>query len=226
MWAVLPVKDLVDAKQRLAGVLTPVERRELFTAMVEDVVCALAGVTDLNGVAVITGDEAAMALARKYGARILRETQNRGQTAAVSAAASTLLAEGADGMVQVPGDIPLVTAADITQVIAEHGAAPAMTIVPACDERGSNCVVCSPPSAVPLRFGNDSFRPHLAAAHRLGITPRILHNERIGLDVDMPDDLAAFLAHPSKTRAYARARELGLETRLLVTPDETKRASA
>lgn len=218
MWAVLPIKDLAHAKQRLARVLTPSERRRLFTAMVEDVLAALAEVTSLDGVAVITKDDAAKALGDRYGARILSESENRGQTAAVSAAASTLLAEGVDGMVQVPGDIPLVTAADIAQVIAAHGAAPAMTIVPARDERGSNCVVCSPPSAVPLRFGNDSFHPHLASARRLGITPHILHNERLGLDVDTPDDLAAFLARPSETRAYACVVELGLDGRPLRDP--------
>lgn len=226
MWAVLPIKDLAHAKQRLAGVLAPGERRHLFTAMVEDVLAALAQVTSLDGVAVITKDDAARALARRYGARILSERENRGQTAAVSAAASTLLAEGADGMVQVPGDIPLATAADIAHVIAAHGQAPAMTIVPARDERGSNCVVCSPPSAVRLRFGNNSFHPHVAAARRVGITPHILHNERLGLDVDTPDDLAAFLARPSDTRAYTCAVELGLDGRQLGDAVASRRASA
>ena len=56
---------------------------------------------------------------------------------------------------------------------------------------------------VPLRFGTDSFFPHLAAAKRQGIEPTVLKLPRIALDIDTPDDLALFLATPSHTRARA-----------------------
>ena len=83
---------------------------------------------------------------------------------AVAAAARLLAAEGCPGMLTVPGDIPLVTTAEITQLLAAHRPAPAFTIAPSRDERGSNAIICSPPDAVPLRFGEDSFFPHLRAA--------------------------------------------------------------
>ena len=86
MWAVLPAKDLVDAKQRLADVLSPPERRLLFRTMYEDVLSVLAGVPALAGIAVITRDTEAAAVTESYGARILTEAENQGQTAAVEAA--------------------------------------------------------------------------------------------------------------------------------------------
>ena len=196
MWAVLPVKSLDDAKQRLGDVLSPGQRRALFRAMVEDVLAALSGVRGLDGIAVVSRDDEIAALARRYGARLIVEDHDGGQSAAVAAAVATLAAEGVDGIITVPGDVPLVTPADVEAVLAQHGAAPAMTIVPARDERGSNCVACSPPDAMPFAFGDDSFAKHLDAAQALGITPHVVHRAGLGLDIDTPADLEQLLARP------------------------------
>jgi 2-phospho-L-lactate guanylyltransferase len=62
-------------------------------------------------------------------------------------------------------------------------------------------VLVSPPAAVPLRFGEDSFFPHLAAAEARGIVPTVLHLPGIALDIDNPVDLAHFAQLGSRTRA-------------------------
>ena len=159
LWVVMPVKDLPDAKQRLAGVLSAQERRELFRAMLQDVLSAVAASAGLAGILVVTRDPDAQRLARHYGARVLVEDDNRGHSAASSLGARTLAREGVEGMVQLPADIPLVTPADIAALLHVHGAAPAVTLAPSRDERGSNAVACSPPDILPLRFGADSFFP-------------------------------------------------------------------
>ena len=215
MWAILPVKDFTDAKQRLSAALTPHERRGLFAAMVEDVLAALAGCGRLfEGILVITRDPRARALAEKHGARCIEEAANRGQTAAVTFGATTLAAEGIESILAVPGDIPGVTPTEIRQVVAAHEAAPAMTIVPAWDERGSNCIVCSPPTLIPFSFGNDSFQPHLAGARAAGVEARIVRLPGIALDVDNPDDLRALLAHPRNTHAHRFLEQSGIAARL------------
>ena len=71
----------------------------------------------------------------------------------------------------------------------------------------------TPATAVPLRFGDDSFRPHLAAARARGIEPRILRLPGIGLDIDTPADLDVLLATPGTTRAHGWLAERGLGTR-------------
>jgi hypothetical protein len=98
---------------------------------------------------------------------------------------------------------PLVTSAEITQLLAAHRPAPAFTIAPSRDERGSNAIICSPPDAVPLRFGEDSFFPHLRAAEACGIRPTVLRLPGIALDVDTPEDLAALTLVRAATRAHA-----------------------
>ena len=200
--AVVPVKDLGNAKQRLAAVLDRPARTALFRAMLEDVLEALSGVAALARIMLVTRDPEAVALAERYGAECLVEPENRGHTAAVELAAKALAERGAGALLQVPGDIPRVTAAEIEAVIAAHAPAPAVTIAPSRDHRGSNSVLCSPPDVLPFRFGDDSFHPHLAAARAVGIEPAVVERTGLGLDIDTPDDLEAFLASPSDTRTY------------------------
>ena len=219
VWAVVPVKELAGAKQRLSSCLSPDERRTLATTMLEDMLDAVSAVPELAGVLVVTVDPAATSLASRYGARIVTEGAREGHTGAVTAAARLLVREGRAGMMTMPGDIPRLSSAEIAATLAAHRAAPAFTIVPAHDDRGSNTVICSPPDAVPLRFGEDSFYPHLDAARGRGIDPLIVRQPGIGMDIDHPVDLVAFLrmSPSASTRTLAFLEQSGVAGRLLAT---------
>jgi 2-phospho-L-lactate guanylyltransferase len=219
LWAVLPIKELASAKQRLAPRLTPGQRQVLAAIMAEDVLDALAAVPELAGILVVTLDPVATALAQRYGARIVTEGARDGHTGAVTAAARILVREGRSGMIAVPGDIPRISAAEVSAAVAAHGAAPAFTIVPAHDDLGSNAVLCSPPDAVPLRFGEDSFFPHLDAARRCGIAPTVVRQPGIAMDIDHPADLVAFLRMTPRvaTRTLGFLEQSGLAQDLLET---------
>jgi 2-phospho-L-lactate guanylyltransferase len=218
LWAVVPVKELDRAKERLASRLSSQLRRALMLAMLEDVLSALAAAPGLAGLAVVTIDPAASELAARYGARVIEMSARDGHTGAVVAAARLLAEEGHSGMLTVPGDVPLVTAAEIAQLVAAHRPAPAFTIAPSRDQRGSNAILCSPPDAVALRFGEDSFFPHLRAAEARGIRPTVVRLPGIALDLDTPEDLAAFALQPipTRTRAWLAANDM-LDLRERVT---------
>jgi 2-phospho-L-lactate guanylyltransferase len=98
VWAVVPVKELKSAKQRLSSCLSPEERRVLATVMLEDVLDAASAVRQLAGLLVITVDPVATSLASRYGARIVTEGAREGHTGAVAAAARLLAREGQAGM--------------------------------------------------------------------------------------------------------------------------------
>lgn len=201
-WGVLPLKSPEHAKTRLAPALRPEERRKLFRIMAEDVLAAMVEADGLEGTVVVTRDIWAQALAEKYGAAILVESENRGQSPAVRDAVALLAGARAGTALALPGDVPLVLPAEIDRVLAAHGPAPAVTMTPAADGRGTNCVACSPPDAIPFHFGHDSFRPHKSEARALGIEPRIVAGlPGIALDVDKPEDLRMLLAQGGVCRA-------------------------
>jgi 2-phospho-L-lactate guanylyltransferase len=201
IWAVVPVKDTAIAKQRLAPALPPHLRQALALAMLEDVLAALAEAPGIAHRFLVTIDPEATRLAARYGCACLTAGAEDGHTGAVAAAARRFAAEGVGGMFTLPGDIPLVTSDEIGHLIAARRPAPSFAIAPSHDEHGSNAILVAPPEAVPLRFGDDSFFPHLAAAEARGIAPSVVHLPGIALDIDNPADLAHFARLGSRTRA-------------------------
>ena len=198
--AAIPVKDTVNAKQRLMRALDPGQRQALARAMLVDVLGALAG-AGLDRVWVVTREPEVAALARALGAEPLAEAENRGHTAAVARAQDEAVRVGARAFVTIPGDVPCVTAAEIRALVSALGAAPAVVLAPSRSGLGTNGAVLGPPAAMPLRFGEPSFQDHLAAARARGIEPRVVHLPGLGLDVDAPDDLPPLLTAGAATRS-------------------------
>ena len=216
IWAVVPVKELVGAKQRLAGFLSPEERYRLAVTMLDEVLDALAGARGLGGVALVTLDPHATSVAARHGWRVITAGARDGHTGSVDAGRRILAAEGVSGILTLPGDIPAATSAEIDAVLAAHPPGAAFTIVPAHDEQGSNTVIVSPPLAVTLRFGENSYFPHLDAARAAGIEPTIVHKAGIAMDIDHPGDIAMFLGLGLSvgTRTRAVLEEMGVSERL------------
>lgn len=194
--AVIPVKQVTNAKQRLAGLLNAEERMLLFRAMVEDVLTAVEACVLIDRLIVVTDDEEVRELAAGYGAEIMAEPAVPGLIEAVTSAGERLAAEGVSTMVFLPGDVPMVTADELEIVLEGFGVSDGreFLIVPANDLGGSNCVACSPPDCMKFGFGIDSFRKHLAIARELGIEPSVAKLPGIGLDVDTPSDLIDLMA--------------------------------
>jgi len=204
IWAVIPIKELDGAKQRLAPLLSPAQRRALIEVMMGEVLDAVAKVRDLGGILVVTLDPLATALAQKLGARVTTDGAREGHTGSVTAGLRLLAREGQTGMLTLPADIPAATAAEIEAVLAAHKPGPSFTIAPAHDDLGSNTVICSPPDAVKLRFGDNSYFPHLDAARLAGIEPTVVRQPGIAMDIDHPADLAAFLRLPQSAGTRTR----------------------
>lgn len=212
IWAVIPIKELGGAKQRLAPPLSPTQRRALIEVMMGEVLDAVAGVRGLGGILVVTLDTQATAYAKRLGARITTDGARDGHTGSVVAGLKLLAKEGRTGMMTLPADVPAATSAEIEAVLKAHQPGPAFTIAPAHDELGSNTVICSPPDAVTLRFGDNSYFPHLDAARRAGIEPTIVRQPGIAMDIDHPVDIAMFLKLPESkgTRTRAFLEESGI----------------
>ena len=206
----VPVKDLVNAKQRLIPFLSPAERGALARTMLEDVLDALER-AQVGDVLVVTRDPSVEALATRHGAATLGEEANRGHTEAVAHAQREALARGAGRFVTIPGDVPCATPDELRALAA---AGPGVTFVPSLSGFGTNAVLLEPPGCLPLKFGEPSFENHLVAARAAGLQPHVLRLPGIGLDIDAPDDLALLLERGSSTRSAHLLRSLGVPARL------------
>jgi 2-phospho-L-lactate guanylyltransferase len=199
----IPVKDLVNAKQRLVPALSPSERRDLARAMLEDVLDAMVAVFPgvvPGTVVVVTTDDEVQALARARGVTCWLEPANRGHTAAVAFAQREAVTRGAHRFLTIPGDVPCVTPDELVTLCGALDG-PGVAFVPSRSGRGTNAALLDPPDALPLTFGEPSFDNHLATARATGLSPRVLHLPGIGLDVDAPDDLPALLERGAATRS-------------------------
>lgn len=205
IWAIVPIKELDGAKQRLAPLLSPAQRRALIDVMMGEVLEAVAATPSLAGIVVVTVDPQATALATRLGARVVTDGARDGHTGSVMGGVRLLAKEGRGGILTLPADIPAVTPQEISLVIGAHLPGRSFTISPAHDRLGSNTVICSPPDAVPLRFGDNSYYPHLEAGERSGIEPTVMPQPGIAMDIDHPIDLAAFLRMPQSVGTRTRA---------------------
>jgi 2-phospho-L-lactate guanylyltransferase len=215
----IPVKNLSAAKQRLAAVLDQPARTELAQAMLHDVVATLAAWRRRPACALVTSDPFAVELARQYDFEIIPDSANPGETGAIEMATNICVARGIDSTLVIPADIPLIQASELEEILKrapEEGS----VLAPAADGRGSNAVFRRPANLFPLRFGNDSFKPHLAAAQATGKTCIVLQLPGIAVDVDNPEDLQQVLARPGETRTQSLLRRWALNDRFLATGTE------
>jgi 2-phospho-L-lactate guanylyltransferase len=212
-YALVPVKDLTQAKARLASLLSPAERFSLAAAMLDDVIAALRQASTVERIALVTSDAYALALAAQWGFEVVDEGAGRGETGAVELAVKVCRERGASSLAVIPGDLPLLTAADVDCVM-EHGRRYDVVIAPSWDSRGTNAILLRPPDALQLRFGSWSFFPHVKQAKRKGLSYKVVRLPRIALDVDTPEDLVRLLPQAMRTKSYTVLEGMRISTRL------------
>jgi 2-phospho-L-lactate/phosphoenolpyruvate guanylyltransferase len=206
----VPVKNLANAKQRLASLLSQPLRTQLAQAMLSDVLETLAKWKNHPQVSVVTSDPYAIALARQFDFEVIADHANRSETDAIEMATAVCESRGDDSTLVIPADIPLIQASELENIQAsapEHGA----VLVPAADGRGTNAAFRRPAGLFPLRFGNDSFKPHLSAARATGKPCAVLSLPGIALDVDGPSELRQLAAAPGDRRSQRLARQWDLD---------------
>ena len=201
----VPVKDLSRAKQRLASQLDQPARTELAQAMLSDVLSALSQCS--FPVAVVTSDRFAIALAEKYSFDVIHDAQNASETDAIAMATQVCVSRGIEDVLVVPADIPLIEPEDIRAIYASAPARGSV-LVPSGDKRGTNAVLRRPASLFPLRFGNDSFLPHLSAAIAAEASCVVLSLPRIALDIDTPQDVTQLANAEGEKSSQQLARKL------------------
>jgi 2-phospho-L-lactate guanylyltransferase len=207
----IPIKDTSSAKQRLAAILDQPSRTALAQAMLHDVLTALYNWPARQEqtrptVALVTSDSYAVKLAAEFEFEVIPDPDNPGETGAIELATRICVERGADSTLVIPADIPLIQAWELAEILL-HAPVEGSVLVPAADGRGTNAAFRRPANLFPLRFGNDSFKPHHAAAQATGKPCVVLNLSGLAVDVDNPADLQQLISLPGESRAQKLARE-------------------
>jgi len=213
-YAVVPAKGFSGAKQRLSTFLQPHERRVLARAMLTDTLTACRQAAVLEGVGVVTCEPEVAEVAAALGAEVLWEPRAQGHSQAVAYGVQVCCQRGITTMLTLPGDLPLLTVADVQAIVAPPDPPVPVVLVPNRDDLGTNAIVLSPPDCLPLAFGHDSFRRHVRLAAERHLEVEIRRLPRVALDIDEPGDLALFAAQRVPCHSLQALATLGMLERL------------
>lgn len=210
IFGLIPVKDLSKAKERLSSILPQEDRTALAYAMLEDVLKALKGTKLIDRLFIVTMDRRTIEIAGALGIEVIEETEQKGESNSVDYASRICMEKGAESVLVIPGDAPLITSEDIDSIVEKERDIPSVILIPARDDYGTNAILRKPPDVIPSRFGEDSFRKHMDEARERGIHCDTFRNSRIALDIDHPDDLEEFLSEKSDTKTFEVLSEMNL----------------
>ena len=201
--AILPVKTFGRAKQRLTGGFP--DRPGLASAMVADVLDALARVPELDEVIVVT----AQAVSAATDVVIVHDPVEAGQSAAAARGIEAALERSAERVLLVPGDCPALDPAEVSALLAVDAG---VVIVPDRHGTGTNSLLLTPPTVIAPAFGEGSRDRHVAAARAAGIPFGIEELPSIELDLDTPADVIALTRELERQpkRARRTAKALGI----------------
>jgi len=202
--AILPIKSFGAAKQRLSPLLAGGARQALAQAMFSDVLSSLRKVERLDTITVVSADATVDAAARGHGVMVVDDPSETGQSDATMLGIRHALVSGFDRVLLVPGDTPLLCAAEIDALLA-RGESDGMQVVIVPDRHGSgtNALMISPPDAFRPSFGPDSLNRHVTLAQEAGLKHSVEEVPSLSHDVDTPDDLGSLAILLEGRRAVA-----------------------
>ncbi|HEX5711880.1 MAG TPA: 2-phospho-L-lactate guanylyltransferase [Solirubrobacterales bacterium] len=206
--AVLPVKRFYEAKQRLATGLSGEQRRTLAGAMVADVLEAIGAARTIERTIVVSGDPIAQELAAAAGAEVVPDPEDAGHSNAALAGIARAEVEGAECVVLLPGDCPLLDPRELDRLLTGTPER-YVGIVPDRHGTGTNALVLSPPAAIAPAFGEGSCARHVGLAREAGIPFGVEELPSLALDLDTPADVIALTreleARPGRAKRTAKA---------------------
>lgn len=208
MWVLLPVKQLEHSKLRLAGMLTQEQRRELSFHMVEDILNTLDQSALIGGVTVISCDEAVITLAQVFHTDVLHTGVDHGYASDVLKGVEAISDKAVDKVLIIPADVPELGHADLTRLDQVHGEG--VTLCPAESDGGTNGLVFTPPLAIELMYGENSFAAFRKEAEGRQVPVNIVRTAGLARDIDRPEDLLALRGEAAGNRTWRYVESLDL----------------
>lgn len=211
-FGLIPVKELLKSKKRLSTVLTLEERRDFVLSMLEDVLVATRS-SVLHQTVVVGLDLLVQHFAERFGASFLFEA-GRGLNESLKYATDWCIEKGAEALLILPVDIPLIVREDINEIVLLSSKKTSIVISPSKDD-GTNALMRRPPNVIKTCFGSESFEKHVKEASGKGVSARIYQSPRVFLDVDSVQDLKSLLDAGRGKASYGFLEQAKIEERLM-----------
>ena len=190
LWAIVPVKPLRRGKSRLSTTLSEDERAQLNEKLLKHTLETLTSLKELEQVLVVSRDPHALTVARRHGARTVREDGQPHLNTALARATVVAKTPATRGVLILPADLPLLEPADIRALIERAKDPPVVVIAPDRREEGTNALLMSPAGLIEYDFGVGSYRRHCEHARKAGARLEVVKLPSLELDLDLPEDLA------------------------------------
>jgi len=229
LWAIVPVKRLEFAKQRLAAALGA-HREEFARLLALRTVDTLRRSGRFTGILVVTSDARAAQCVQAAGATVV-DDGDRSLNESYSLGLAVAAECGADVCVLMPADLATLTPQGVDDIVsqferARRGADAQITgLVRSKDGSGTNMVLLDQSQPFSPAFGSGSFDAHMRALKGRG---RELAGGEAAFDIDTIDDLQTLVCKLSQADgSQTSSALLGLLSgRLLDTPLSTLLAEA
>lgn len=217
--AVVPLRDGVSGKSRLAAVLDGESRRRLVRVLARHVVTTLLASDGVARVVVVTADPVfTRETLAGLEVEVLEQPAGRpGLNGALEHAREVLAARGSGPLLVAHADLPALTPEDVAALLAEGA-----PVVIATDRyrSGTNLLLLDPevsgafePSEAPgsggfrFRFGVGSLAAHVVEAASHGLEATVVHRPGTAVDLDTADDWSQL---PDEVRAAVGQQVPGL----------------
>lgn len=200
---VIPFKG-ASRKTRLSTVLSQARRKEFTLLMLGEVLDAVAGTGLVAACYVVSPDQNALELARSRGANAVKEAANRGVDTAVTRG---MRAAGAEEILVIPADLPLLSSHDLERAMALKSEAADVVISPSQAFDGTNLLFFSNAKPIRLSYDRDSFWNHLENAALMKRSLAVYTGMGVLFDVDTARDLWKLAGAEIKGSSVAFAKE-------------------
>src|SRR5688572_10677983 len=117
--AVIPVKRLDSAHGRLVGVVEEPDRRRLAESMFQDTLAKIPRCRTISKTLIVTADEAVARHSRWLGHEVLMQDEDHGHSEAASDGVRAAHAAGAERVVMLSTDCPLLDPAELDRHLGE-----------------------------------------------------------------------------------------------------------
>lgn len=191
------MKKLGNSKTRITNI-PPDARKRLTKAMLTDVVQSTLEAKSISETFVMSPDHEIIKLAEKLGAKSILEKDERGLNVAVSEGTGELEKRGAEGLLVILGDLPLLTSDLLDLLIKKAISRPWVVIAPSKDN-GTNILLRTPPGVIPhVYYGQNSSKIHIRIAQYYQIPYTVFRSPRLMIDIDTFQDFALIRKYESE----------------------------